>query len=647
MTSLCFIWHMHQPFYKDLWTGQYKLPWTRLHALKDYAGMVRILEEFPRVRQTFNLVPSMVMQIAEYAAGTASDPFFECAAMPAEALTEAQQTFVLRYFFQANLDRIIRRYPRYLELFERRREPMSIQDLRDLQVLSQIAWFDEDLLAKDQELQELIRKGRDYSLGDQERMIAKQREALAAVLPVYRDFATRGQIEIATTPFYHPILPLLCDSDIAAVPHPGVTLPRRFQYPQDALTQLERARSYMRDMLGVTPVGLWPSEGSVSDEALAMAAGCGFTWAASDNGVLSRTLGKPAGIDETYQQYLWRQNGQQDGREMRLLFRDHYLSDLIGFEYSRMGAEEAAHHFLSRIRENTSRHDVLVPIILDGENAWEWYEANGRPFLRALYQHISDDSRLDATTVSQALERYDARPLSRVVPGSWINSNFDIWIGAEEDNLAWELLLDARRVYDEHAADTMEIARRLAYEELLIAEGSDWCWWYGPEHGSENRPEFDQLYRDHLSNVYRALGLDPPERLSHPILKMQDGEVHEPPTNPIHVTLDGEVTSAFEWMGAGHYRPDSRSGAMHGGQAVAREMFYGSDGTELFVRLDAAGTGKFSIEFETGPAEARVAAGRIVELEAPRKGDRFRVTVERDGLPPVTLPAEGWITFNK
>jgi alpha-amylase/alpha-mannosidase (GH57 family) len=643
VTSLCFIWHMHQPFYKDLWTGQYKLPWTRLHALKDYAGMVRMLSEFPRVRQTFNLVPSMVVQIAEYAAGTASDPFFECAAMPAEALTEAQQTFVLRYFFQANVDKIIRRYPRYLELYERRRDPMSIQDLRDLQVLSQIAWFDEDVLAKDGELRELIRKGRGYSLGDQELMIRKQRESLAAVLPVYREFAARGQIEIATTPFYHPILPLLCDSDIAAVSRPGVTLPRRFQYPQDALTQLQRARSYMQDMLGVMPTGLWPSEGSVSDEALAMAAGCGFKWAASDNGVLSRTLGKSAGIDETYQQYLW----QQNGREMRMLFRDHYLSDLIGFEYSRMGAEQAAEHFLGRIRENTSRHDVIVPIILDGENAWEWYEGNGRPFLRALYRRISDDPRLEATTVTEALTRYETRPLQHVVPGSWINANFDIWIGAEEDNEAWDLLLDARRVYDEHAAETMEIARLLAYEELLIAEGSDWNWWYGPEHGSENRPEFDQLFRDHLSNVYRALGLEPPARLAHPILKTQEGEVHEPPTNPIHVTLDGEVTSAFEWMGAGHYRPDTRSGAMHGGAAVAREMFYGSNGTELFVRLDGAGAGKFGIEFEDGAADARVAAGRIVEMEAPRKGDRFRVTVQRDGLPGMTLPAEGWITFTK
>ena len=630
---------MHQPFYKDLWTGQYKLPWTRLHALKDYAGMVRVLEEFPDVRQTFNLVPSMIAQIAEYASGTASDPFFECAAIPAEDLTEAQRTFLQRYFFQANLDRIIRRYPRYVELFERRRDPMSTQDLRDLQILSQIAWFDEDLLAKDEELQSLIRKGRDFSLRDQEQMVRKQRETLAAVLPVYRDFAARGQIEIATTPYYHPILPLLCDSDIAAVPHPGLNLPRRFQYPQDARTQLGRARSYIEDMLGVTPAGLWPSEGSVSDEALALAADCGFQWAASDNGVLSRTLGKPAGIEETYQQYLWKQNG----REMRLLFRDHYLSDLIGFEYSRMGAEQAADHFLTRIRENTGRHDVIVPIILDGENAWEWYEANGRPFLRALYRRISDDPWLEATTVSEAVARYDTRPLERVAPGSWINANFDIWIGSDEDRQAWELLLDARRAYDEYAPKVKEVARLLAFEELLIAEGSDWCWWYGPEHHSENRPDFDELYRDHLSNVYRALDLDPPARLSHPILQAQEGELHEPPTNPIHVTLDGEVTSAFEWMGAGRYRPDRRSGAMHGGAAIAREMFYGSDGDRLFVRLDAAESANLGIEFETGPVEPRIAAGRIVEMEIPRIGSRFRITMARDGLTAVTMPAEGWI----
>lgn len=642
MTTVCFLWHMHQPFYKDLWSGEYKLPWTRLHALKDYTGMVEILADFPSIHQTFNLVPSMVAQIEEYASGTASDPFLDCALAPAEDLSDAQQNFVLKYFFQANYDRLICRYPRYLELHgkQSRKEHFSAQDLRDLQIFHLIVWFDEDLLARDAELIELVRKGRDFSLADQKLMARKQREALARVLPVYREYGTRGQIEIATTPFYHPILPLICDSNIGAVSHEGLPLPSRFAYPDDAREQLDRARTYIYDKLGVAPVGLWPSEGSVSDEALALAAHAGFTWAASDNGVLARTLNRNAGVDLTYRAYRW----SQEGHEMRMIFRDRYLSDLIGFEYSRMNAHDAAGHFLDRIRQNTGGRECLVPIILDGENAWEWYHENGRPFLRELYRRIAEDPGLEALTVSEALAKFDAEPLQGIFPGSWINANFNIWIGAEEDNQAWELLLAARRAYDE-TPDVPDAARKLAYEELLIAEGSDWNWWYGPEHGSDNRPEFDQLYRDHLVNVYRALGLVPPEALSRSILHgEQGGEIHETPQNPIRVTLDGEVTSYFEWIGAGRYRPDPRSGAMHGGAPPVWEMFYGCDGQSVSLRLDGAHPGvQIAVEFETGAVPAEIVVGRITELRVPLAGHRMRVHLSRNGLPGVTLPAHGWI----
>jgi alpha-amylase/alpha-mannosidase (GH57 family) len=634
---------MHQPFYKDLWTGEYKLPWTRLHALKDYAGMVEILAEFPKIRQTFNLVPSMVLQIDEYANGTASDPFFDCAVMPAEDFSEAQRAFVLKYFFQANVPRVINGNARYRELLERgnRFAPgsFSTQDLRDLQVLNQLVWFDRDFVAREAELQELMRKGRDYSLEDQALMAQKQREALARVLPVYRDFAARGQIEISTTPFYHPILPLVCDSQIAEVAHPGVMLPSRYRYPEDARVQLLRARSYMKEKLGVAPEGLWPSEGSVSDEALALAADCGFHWAATDNGVLARTLGQDAGCEDTYQAYSW----QRDGRALGMLFRDHYLSDLIGFQYSHMSAADAAGHFLWRIRENAGGRNALVPIILDGENAWEWYEGDGRPFLRELYRRISEDPELEAVTVAEALGRFEPRRLEHIFPGSWINANFDVWIGAEEDNLAWERLLEARQFYDRKSSGVSEDARKLAFEELLIAEGSDWNWWYGPEHGSDNRPEFDQLYRDHLSNIYRALGAEPPANLSHPILTSQAGAFHEPPSNPLNVVLDGEVTSPFEWMGAGRYRPDPRSGAMDAGEHPVREIFYGCDESRLFVRVDGSKNAQFGIEMEHGPASVKAARGRILEMETPRSGNRFRVTIARDGLPVIRVPAEGWI----
>jgi alpha-amylase/alpha-mannosidase (GH57 family) len=627
---------MHQPFYKDLWTGEYKLPWTRLHALKDYAGMVSILGEFPTIHQTFNLVPSMVVQIQEYAHGLASDPFLEVAITPVENLTEAQRNFMLRYLFQANVPNMIQRFPRYAELYQSRGR--SIRDLRDLQVLSQLVWFDEDLRERDPELAELVRKGHDYTLEDQALMARKQREALSRVLPNSREFASKGQIEISTTPFYHPILPLIADSDIAAVSHPGIPLPPRFQYPEDAREQLCRARKYITDEFGVAPVGLWPSEGSVSDEALGLAADCGFKWAASDNGVLGRTLNQNPGPDLTYQSYLWHQHG----REIRLLFRDHWLSDLIGFTYQHMPAAEAAEHFLTQIRNNAGGRDCLVPIILDGENAWEWYPRNGRPFLRELYRRIFEAPDLQALTVSEALQKFEPRPLGGIFPGSWINANFDIWIGAEEDNLAWKLLLDARRAYDE-ATDIPPNMRRLAFEELLIAEGSDWNWWYGPEHVSETRPEFDQLYRDHLSNVYRALGKKPPEELSYPILRAQPGEVHEPPSNEIHAVVDGEVTSYFEWLGAGVYRPDRRSGAMHGGSLPVREMMYGTNSSTLYVRLDADRDAAYSIEFEPGRAQTTSAVGHIIELSAPLNGKRFRIAVERPGLPPAYVPAERWI----
>ena len=645
MTTVCFLWHMHQPFYKDLWSGEYKLPWTRLHALKDYAGMVEILAEFPAIHQTFNLVPSMVAQIEEYASGTASDPFLDCAVARAEDLSEGQRNFVLKYFFQVSTP-LLDRHARYRELYEKhtRKEPFAARDLRDLQVLNQLVWFDEDLLARDEELIELVRKGRDFSPGDQAVMARKQQESLARVLPVYREFSARGQIEVSTTPFYHPILPLICDSDIGAVPHAGLPLPARFQYPQDAREQLDRARAFMREKLGVAPVGMWPSEGSVSDHALALACEAGFTWAASDNGVLGRTLNREPGVDVTNRPYVWRQGG----REMRMIFRDHYLSDLIGFVYQRMSPRDAAEHFLDRIRQNAAERETLVPIILDGENAWEWYDANGRPFLRELYRRIADDPDMQALTVSEALARFHLEPLQGIFPGSWINANFDIWIGAEEDNQAWELLLAARRAYDE-TPDVAASARQLAYEELLIAEGSDWNWWYGPEHGSDNRPEFDQLYRDHLANVYRALGLVAPEALAHSLLRSeQAGEIHETPQNPIRVTLDGEVTSYFEWLGAGRYRPDPRSGAMHGGTPAAREMFYGCDGERVSIRLDGTSTGAtIGVEFETGMVEPEIARGRITEMRAPLAGRRFRVHVSHNGLPTTTLPADGWIEIGE
>src|SRR6202163_3270215 len=551
------LWHQHQPFYKDLVTGLYRLPWTRLHALKDYYGMVKLLDEFPQVHQTFNLVPSLVTQIQDYVAGETQDPFLNVASKPAQELTEQQRRFALQYLFQANPVNVIGRYPRYRELWEkfqasggspeRAERGFQDQDLTDLQVLSQIGWFDEFVLAEE-EIAELIRKGRNYTLEDQRFVMTRERELLGRVLPVHAAAAKKGLIELSTSPFYHPILPLLCDSQVGAVSSPGLPLPQnRFRHPEDAREQLQRGLDLHEKVFGVRPQGVWPSEGSVSEETLAIAHRLGVRWMATDEGVLGRSLNLNFSRDgsgnlnaDLAQKLYTIYRYENAGTEMNLIFRDHTLSDLIGFVYSGMPPQDAANNLMHTIKESAQTiiangKDAVIPIILDGENAWEYYPQSGREFLRRFYDALQKDPGMEAVTVTEAIARHkNVSPLKSLVPGSWINANFNVSIGAPEDNKAWDYLYHARNFYAQAAPGATEKQRKLAFEEILIAEGSDWNWWYGPEHHSANDRDFDELYRKHLSNVYQALSGTPPDYLAQPITGAVARPLFTPQTAYIH-----------------------------------------------------------------------------------------------------------------
>ncbi|MFZ0687878.1 MAG: glycoside hydrolase family 57 protein [Terriglobales bacterium] len=606
------LWHQHQPFYKDLVTGQYRLPWTRLHALKDYYGMVKLLDEFPQVHQTFNLVPSLVTQIQDYVSGDAQDPFLQVAAKPAKDLTEQERCFALQYLFQANPVNVIGRYPRYRELFEKFRgagespekaaKYFQAQDFTDLQVLSQIGWFDEFFLAE-KDIAELIRKGRNYTLEEQRLVMARERELLGQVLPVHAEAAKKGLIEISTSPFYHPILPLVCDTQVGAVSTPGLPLPQnRYRQADDAREQLQRGMDLHKKVFGVRPKGVWPSEGSVSEETLAIAHDLGVKWMATDEGVLGRSLGMNFSRDgygrlhgdlahRLYTIYRYENNETR----MNMLFRDHTLSDLIGFVYSSMPPQDAANNLIHKIKESAqpvlaSGQDAVVPIILDGENAWEYYPQSGREFLRRFYDALQRDPGMEAVTVSEAIQRHkNVSPLKSLVPGSWINANFNVWIGAPEDNKAWDYLYQARNFYAEAAPQATEKQRKLAFEEVLIAEGSDWNWWYGPEHHSANDRDFDELYRKHLSNIYQALGGIPPDYLAQPIAGPEARPSFTPQNAYIHPKVTGDMVRYFEWMGAARYTADQRSGAMHGKQFLMDEVWAGIDEEYLYGRLDFCG----------------------------------------------------------
>ena len=614
MTRVAILWHMHQPFYEDLVTREHILPWVRLHALKDYYGMVALLREFPGVRMTFNLVPSLLVQLEEFAADRARDRFLELSLKPALDLNDHDIDFILENFFHAQRQHMIDVHPRYAELLALRGGTLPTaadrraaagrftrDDLRDLQVWHKLAWIDPLYLDGDSRTRALVSKARQFSEEDKAILREVELELLNRVIPEYREAAARGQIEISASPFYHPILPLLCDSDIYLRTHPDARRPRqRFVHPEDAADQLARAVACHERLFGVRPVGLWPSEGSVSDAMVPLAAAAGFSWMATDELILARTLGITFSrdgrghIEQADQLYL-PYSVAAGGASIACTFRDHVLSDLIGFTYAGWGPDAAAEDFVHRLVEAGRRYggggEPLITVILDGENAWEHFEGGGRPFLRALYRRLSTHDELRTVTMAEAC-RTPGRPLPGIFPGSWIDANFYIWIGHADDHLAWSQLAEARAALETPGIDPAAVAE--AREEVLIAEGSDWFWWYGDDHSSAHDLEFDDLFRRHLRNAYRRLQKPVPDELFvSNISTSARPRVQAEPTALLAPVLDGEETSYFEWLGAGSLEvgdPAGAAGTMHRAAeqpAIITLLQFGFDDAHLLVRVDA------------------------------------------------------------
>jgi alpha-amylase/alpha-mannosidase (GH57 family) len=608
---ITFLWHMHQPYYKEPERGEYLLPWTYLHAVKDYFDMAAIVDETPGARVVFNLVPSLLEQLVDYAAGTAVDPFLVRGKMAPADMTEKDRLFIIDNFFSANRQRMIEPYRRYLELLcmagngtarkqSDRIRNLQDQDILDLQVWFFLSWTGEAARRRHPELRELIKKGKNFSAEDKAILFAKQREILEGIIPLYRRLHDEGKAELAISPYFHPILPLLCDMNSARTAMPRVNLPAtRFRHPEDARNQVLSGIAYFEKIFGFTPTGIWPSEGSVSDEALAIIAECGFKWAASDEGILSHTMsgGLGLGREALYQPYSF----VNDGRELRLFFRDHALSDLIGFTYSQWEPVRAADDFIGRLREIRAHApgSKVVPVILDGENAWEYYPDNGHDFLKRLYAGIAGTSGLELATFSDLLTRVPARQeLHHLHPGSWINANYGVWVGHPEENLAWDMIERAREAA---VRENPRVAALLSgaggpgevdetalevCESLYAAEGSDWFWWFGDDHFSPHSDRFDLLFRDRLMNVYRLLKLYVPLELFEPIKKENPAGFVREPADLISPEINGLVTDYFEWLAAGLYNLTKQSSAMHAAESLLQSFFYGFDRKSLFFRID-------------------------------------------------------------
>ena len=614
---VAFIWHQHQPLYKGrtsshaLASSQYRMPWVRLHGTKDYLDLVLLLERYPKLHQTVNLVPSLILQLEDYVAGTAFDPYLVLSLTPVEQLNQVQKQFIIDHFFDANHHTLIDPHPRYAQLYYQHQQEgpawclanWQLQDYSDLLAWHNLAWID-PLFWDDPEIATWLQQGQGFSLSDRQRIYSKQREIISRIIPQHRQMQETGQLEVTTTPYTHPILPLLADTNSGRVAVPAMQLPRhRFTWAEDIPRHLRKAWDLYEDRFGRQPRGLWPSEQSVSPAILPDIIKQGFEWIVSDEAVLGWTLkhffhrdgaGNVLEPEVLYRPYRL----ETAAGELSIVFRDHRLSDLIGFSYSAMPPKQAAADLVGHLeaiarslkqRQSTDSTSLeqpwLVTIALDGENCWEFYPQDGKPFLEHLYQTLSQHSQIQLVTVSEFLQQFPATatiPGNQLHSGSWVDGSFTTWIGDPAKNRAWDLLTQAREMLANHPEATEENNPEL-WEALYAAEGSDWFWWFGEGHSSNQDAIFDSLFREHLCNIYQALNEPVPAILHQPV-EVHAARPEHRPTGFIHPVINGSGDEQ-DWDKAGRLEVGGSRGTMHQSSAIQR-LWYGVDHLNFYIRLD-------------------------------------------------------------
>ena len=590
---------MHQPYYKDDLTSTYLLPWVRLRCAQDYFKMPALLDGYPKVRATFNLVPSLLAQIEDYGREGSVDLFLNLSSRDAAELSPEEREFVLRWMRDPPRVLRVQQSPRYLELASRPVDAQfTTQEIRDLQVWFNLAWCDPVWVDSDPRLSDLKRKDRDFTEQDKVPLFVAQREIMTRVIPKYRELAERGQAELTFSPYYHPILPLLCHVDSARTANPQIRLPERhFSHREDAERQIALGQGLFERLIGHRPGGMWPSEMAVGEAVVGLAAQAGVEWMISDEEVLARSIdahwsrdgeGRINSPSQLYRPYRM----EREGKSLAMVFRDSLLSNLISFDYQRMSSVDASRDLmarLSRIREQQGDQDFLAVVALDGENAWEFYPRCGHDFLNALYGELEATPDIITTTVADFLKEHPPeQQLHRLHTGSWIGASLDTWIGDPDHNTAWDLLADTRTWLEEQARQrpTESSQAALAWREILITEGSDWFWWFSRKHDSGMDQIWDNQFRLHLRNVYKVMGQRAPARLFQPIIQKAPTPERGMPTVPISPRSKDDPA----WASAGHYQVGSGFGALHRPAGVVERVLYGNDAERLYFKIESPRT---------------------------------------------------------
>lgn len=591
-----FLWHHHQPFYLPPGADYPLMPWVRLHAVRGYADMAAAAVDY-QARVTFNFSPCLLEQLQAAATANTCDAFEQVSRIPAADLTERDKRFLLTHFFSINWTVHVRPHARYASLLAKRGEVLSDEtlkralmdfgerDYRDLIALFNLIWIG-FAGRRDPVIAELIAKRQDYTESDIAEILRFHRTVLRGIISQYRDLSDQGLIELAVSPYSHAILPLLCNSGAAAPDIPRPRLPRPdYCFPEDAQRQIRLACELYAAVWQAEPAGMWPSEGAVSGEALRYVAEAGFRWAATDQAILERSEHRHGGNHAHFFPYEFR----PADNALRLYFRDRALSDAIGFRYATMLARDAVRDFignLERVEADTRDQAGRCAVIaLDGENPWEAYPDGGEQFLAELYGELSRHPRLGLSTFTEHVGRGTRERITRLHAGSWIDSDFHIWIGDPEKNAAWSELYRARQA----VADVRDQQR---YDEcqrwLLRAQGSDWFWWYGEPFHSAYDAEFDGLFRAYLRAVYLAAGREIPATLEMTLRKPPPPARRMQPTFPIVPHIDGCSTSYYEWAGACRIDPLQHGVVMGRSERFLSAVYYAFGETAVYFRFDVS-----------------------------------------------------------
>jgi alpha-amylase/alpha-mannosidase (GH57 family) len=546
---------MHQPDYRDVTTSEYVLPWTYLHAIKDYSDMAFHLEANPKARVSFNFVPILLDQLDDYSQqfkkNDIRDPLLALLVEnDLDNITHEQCRLIVQSCFKSHHEKMLSPFANYQRLLHMYQlvEPMmaddefhylSAQYKADLLVWYHLAWTGESLRQNNEIVKSLLHKGMLFTMKDRKQLFNVIGDTISGLIPRYKALLKCKQIEISTTPHYHPILPLLLDFKSTLDAMPYAPLPKNVQYKggrERAIAHVASANVAHKHFFGVTPRGMWPAEGAVSYDALILLAENGVKWAATGQGVLANSLAKSQLNTSDKNEYLYQPYTITNGKdELLCFFRDDHLSDKIGFEYSKMHSTEAVNDFVKSLEDigaaNQSKNASVVSVILDGENAWEYYPYNGYYFLKELYEALANHPTIQMTTPSDVMDMYHAKEntkfnitapmLPKVAAGSWVYGTYSTWIGSTDKNLAWDLLCEAKKTYDRVIDKKGLNQKQLAAceRQLAICEGSDWFWWFGDYNSSDSVASFDKLYRRNLINLYHLLKEPVPSVLNKSISK--------------------------------------------------------------------------------------------------------------------------------